>query len=79
MGAALLVACNWDDPRQAIVLGVADAEMLGEGSTPRLIDAEPVHPSEVRVPVTTYVVVAEGVAVTGLPVVALKPVAGAHE
>src|SRR5690349_13769405 len=49
-------------------------EITGAGVTVTVTCAVDVHPS--RVPVTVYVVVLAGVAVTLEPVVALRPVAG---
>ena len=51
---------------------------VGKGLTVTVTVAVPTHPLT-EVPVTVYVVVAAGVAVTEAPVVALNPPAGAHE
>ena len=51
--------------------------MVGNGLTVTLILSFPVQPAVV--PVTVYVVVDAGLAVTGVPVVADKPAAGPHE
>jgi hypothetical protein len=61
-------------------MGFADAEMLtvGPGFTVIRTEAVLVHPVA-SVPVTIYVVVVSGLAVTVAPVVADKPVAGDHE
>jgi hypothetical protein len=50
---------------------------VGRGYTVTVEVAVPSQPEVV--PVTVYVVVAAGVAVTTEPVVALKPVEGVHE
>jgi hypothetical protein len=49
----------------------------GKAFTVTVEEAVPSHPEVV--PVTVYVVVAAGVAVTTEPVVALSPVEGVHE
>lgn len=51
---------------------------VGAGFTVTVVAAVLVHPFA-SVPVTVYVVVAEGLAVTDVPVVVLKPVPGVHE
>ena len=50
---------------------------VGVEFTVTILVAAPVHPPEL-VPVTVYVVVMIGLAVTDEPVVALNPVAGLH-
>jgi hypothetical protein len=52
-----------------------EAKTAGDGITVTIIVAEAVHPFT-SVAVTVYVVVESGVAITVVPVVALKPVAG---
>jgi hypothetical protein len=61
-------------------MGFADAEMLtvGPGFTVIRAEDELVHPVA-SVPVTIYVVVVAGVAITVAPVVAVSPAAGDHE
>ena len=54
-----------------------DVLTVGSALTVTVSDAVFVQPFA-AVPVTVYVVVTVGVAVTGVPVVALKPVAGPH-
>jgi hypothetical protein len=56
------------------------AELTVTESAPATVTVEVAVPSHPEVvPVTVYVVVAAGVAVTTEPVVALKPVEGVHE
>jgi hypothetical protein len=56
------------------------AELTVTESAPPIVTVEVAVPSQPEVvPVTVYVVVAAGVAVTTEPVVALKPVEGVHE
>ena len=69
----------------AVKVAEAPSQIVGEltvvtgiGLTVTITVAELVQPAA-EVPVTVYVVVAAGFAVTEVPVVALKPVAGAHE
>ncbi len=63
-----------DEPLHIVV--VAPALMVGSGFTVTSRLAWPVQPE--TVPVIVYVVVVVGLAVTLAPVVADRPVAGAH-
>src|SRR5436190_20762420 len=56
--------------------GAGGVTTRGRGLTVTIIVVVPVQPVVVFVPTTVYVVVTTGCAVTLLPVVALKPVAG---
>jgi hypothetical protein len=69
-------ALSDDDWPIHIVAGEAVAVTVGKGLTVNVTVAVLVHPEVV--PVTVYVVVAPGAAVTDAPVVTLKPVLGAH-
>jgi uncharacterized membrane protein (DUF4010 family) len=64
-----------DEP--AHIPTLVPAVTTGNGLTETVVVDEPTHP-KLLVPVTVYVVVADGVAVTLAPVVADRPVAGNH-
>jgi hypothetical protein len=58
------------------IVGGADVVTVGLGFTVTITVVFPVQP--LVVPVTVYVLVTVGLAVTDVPVVALNPVPGAH-
>jgi hypothetical protein len=60
------------------ITGAGGVTTRGNGFTVTVIVVVPVQPVAVFVPTTVYVVVTTGFAVTLLPVVALKAVAGDH-
>ena len=64
-------------PAQIVPLAAA-AVMLGRALTVTIEVADDVVAHPLMVPVTVYVVVTVGDAVTALPVEALSPVAGVH-
>ena len=64
-------------PAPAHSVTLPEAVTVGRSFTVTVTDAVFVHPFA-SVPVTVYVVLTVGVAVTGVPVVALNPVEGVH-
>ncbi len=78
-GAGTLAATfSWELPLKQVGFGVAVTElMVGGWFTVTVTFAVPVQPPT-PVAVTVYVVVLAAVQVTMSPVVALRPVAGAH-
>ena len=65
-------------PEIPVQMVIGETLITGSGLTVTITEFVFTHPAAV-VPVTVYVVVAEGLAVTEAPVVPLKPAAAAHE